>query len=269
MAADFDFWGIPPPRNFAKIHARGGRGLQWTQPRDPIPPTGAQPSAAAAVPESAARPKNGGVPRRGGRGRPFGLPADGRCAGAKRRAFPARKARRFSPGNGARTARRRACPREAHKGRVSGVAARGGHVLRGGGARAYTAAFRARRGEGAAYTAGGPGIAGATCLLPGRGGRRRGAGAKRCHLRGLCRVIRHMWGWWQRRGRKAAFSLYKEALLSGGGLCRLRADFARKPCRFRRVAFSATRSDECVTPSGAAKAPPKKRNATEAKGAFP
>lgn len=39
------FGVIPPPRNFAKIHARGGRGLQPVQPKDSIPPwghTGAQ-----------------------------------------------------------------------------------------------------------------------------------------------------------------------------------------------------------------------------------
>ena len=31
---------IPPPLNFAKTHARGGRGLQPEQPKDSIPPWG-------------------------------------------------------------------------------------------------------------------------------------------------------------------------------------------------------------------------------------
>ena len=34
------FGAIPPPRNFAKIHTRGGRGLQPVQPKDSIPPWG-------------------------------------------------------------------------------------------------------------------------------------------------------------------------------------------------------------------------------------
>lgn len=34
------FGAIPPPRNFAKIHARGGRGLLPVQPKDSIPPWG-------------------------------------------------------------------------------------------------------------------------------------------------------------------------------------------------------------------------------------
>lgn len=34
------FWAIPPPRNFAKIRTRGGRGLLPVQPKDSIPPWG-------------------------------------------------------------------------------------------------------------------------------------------------------------------------------------------------------------------------------------
>lgn len=34
------FGAIPPPRNFAKIRTRGGRGLQPEQPKDSIPPWG-------------------------------------------------------------------------------------------------------------------------------------------------------------------------------------------------------------------------------------
>ena len=34
------FGAIPPPRNFAKIRTRGGRGLLPVQPKDSIPPWG-------------------------------------------------------------------------------------------------------------------------------------------------------------------------------------------------------------------------------------
>lgn len=34
------FGAIPPPRNFAKIRTRGGRGLLPVQPKDSIPPCG-------------------------------------------------------------------------------------------------------------------------------------------------------------------------------------------------------------------------------------
>ena len=48
--ADFFVLGqIPPPLNFAKIHARGARGLQRIAPRDLIPPPPAHVSAAQAI----------------------------------------------------------------------------------------------------------------------------------------------------------------------------------------------------------------------------
>ena len=43
------FGAIPPPRNFAKIRTRGGRGLLSVQPKDSIPPLGAHRSAAGAA----------------------------------------------------------------------------------------------------------------------------------------------------------------------------------------------------------------------------
>ena len=43
------FWAIPPPRNFAKIRTRGGRGLQPEQPKDSIPPLGSRRNAAGAA----------------------------------------------------------------------------------------------------------------------------------------------------------------------------------------------------------------------------
>ena len=68
------FGVIPPPRNFAKIHARGGRGLLPVQPKDSIPPwghTGARRARRGRfAPESSGRRRTGGgVPRRARRGR--------------------------------------------------------------------------------------------------------------------------------------------------------------------------------------------------------
>lgn len=63
------FGAIPPPRNFAKIRTRGGRGLQPVQPKDSIPPWGHTRARRARrgrfAPESSGRRRTGGgVPRR-------------------------------------------------------------------------------------------------------------------------------------------------------------------------------------------------------------
>lgn len=68
------FGAIPPPRNFAKIRTRGGRGLLPVQPKDSIPPwghTGARRARRGRfAPESSGRRRTGGgVPRRARRGR--------------------------------------------------------------------------------------------------------------------------------------------------------------------------------------------------------
>lgn len=60
------FGAIPPPRNFAKIHARGGRGLLPVQPKDSIPPWGTHRNAAGAA-RRLCRSQAGGL--RGGRGK--------------------------------------------------------------------------------------------------------------------------------------------------------------------------------------------------------
>ena len=122
------FGAIPPPRNFAKIHARGGRGLQPEQPKDSIPPWGAQRNAAArgggCAGAGRARRKGGGVPRRAGRGRREAGAMQGGAAGvfgaeSRGRSFRAAGRKRGAGG---------AWPREPHKGHVSGATARGGHV---------------------------------------------------------------------------------------------------------------------------------------------
>ena len=156
------FGAIPPPRNFAKIHARGGRGLQPEQQKDSIPPWG----------HSGTRRKGGGVPWRAGRGRVFaGATRRGRCAGRSGGRF-----RRGKPGRSFRAAGHQrgaggAWPREPHKGRVSGATARGGHVSgrRGaGGIRRLSGADAGKARAGAAvyggragYSRGGGPIAGA------------------------------------------------------------------------------------------------------------
>ena len=102
---------IPPPLNFAKIHARGGRGLQPEQPKDSIPPLGAQQNAAAraaAVPEPGGRGEKAvmclGGPDAGGL-----LPGrrgTGAMPGGTAGAFGA-EAGGFSPGGGPPTGRGR------------------------------------------------------------------------------------------------------------------------------------------------------------------
>lgn len=142
------FGAIPPPRNFAKIHTRGGRGLQPEQPKDSIPPLGAQRNAAARCGGCAGagrvRRKGGGVPRRAGRGGAFaGTAGNGHYAGRHGGRF-----RRWKPGRSFRAAGRQrgaggAWPRGAHKGRVSGATALGGHVA-GRRARAVYGGFPGR-----------------------------------------------------------------------------------------------------------------------------
>ena len=152
------FGAIPPPRNFAKIHARGGRGLQPEQPKDSIPLGGTAERGGAGggcAGAGRARQKGGDVLRRGGRGRAFaGTAANGRYAGRHGGRF-----RRGKPGRSFRAAGRQrgaggAWPRGAHKGRVSGATARCGHVCRAAERGRYTAAFRGGRGEGAAWGGG-------------------------------------------------------------------------------------------------------------------
>ena len=191
---------IPPPLNFAKIHARGGRGLQPEQPKDLIPSWGhagtrrTRRGGCAGVKRAAAHWRRCASAdaarasfRRGGAGK-------AQCRAA-RRALPGAGSRSLPSWRRREAGRGRAWPREAHKGRV---------------ARAVCGAFRGGREEGAAGV-GRQGRGGSP--LPGRGGRRRGQNG--CTQRGLCRVTGHRWEVRQRRGRKGPFSLYKEALFAG------------------------------------------------------
>ena len=63
------FGAIPPPRNFAKIRTRGGRGLLPVQPKDSIPPwdhTGARRARRGwFAPESSGRREQNGCTQRG------------------------------------------------------------------------------------------------------------------------------------------------------------------------------------------------------------
>ena len=235
------FGAIPPPRNFAKIRTRGGRGLQPVQPKDSIPPWGAHRSAVGA-----ARAVCAGVKRAAAHWR--------RCAsaGAARAVFAgAARARRSAGRRGGRfrgagnrslpSGRRREAGRgrawlhEAHKGRAAGAAARGG-TWPGGAARAVCGVFRGRRGEGAA----------------GGGAGKTAAPSAACVGFQATSAIEAA------GGRKSPFLPYKEALFSGRGSCQIRAVLRPNPCRFGRVAFSAARSDECVTPGGAGEKPRRK-----------
>ena len=200
--------------------------------------------AARAVFAGAARARRS-AGRRGGRFRDAGS-----------RSLPS--GRRREAGHG------RAWPREAHKDRVAGAAARGGHVAGRcgtGGFRGFPGRTRGRRGGQRARRAAGAGRQGrGGCPLPGRG-------QNSCTQRGLCRVSGHLCD--RGGGRKSPFLPYKEALFSGRGSCQIRAILRPNPCRFGRVAFSAAQSDECVTPGEAGKKAPPENEATKRKERTP
>mgnify|MGYP004475739521 CR=1 FL=1 len=126
------FGAIPPPRNFAKIRTRGGRGLLAEQPKDSIPPwghSGTRRRGAAAVPEPGGRGGKTAVCRGGSDAGGFRRGGVRRAlCQAARRAFSARKPGPFRQAAGRQRGAGEAWPRGAHKGRVSGATARGGHV---------------------------------------------------------------------------------------------------------------------------------------------
>ena len=124
---------IPPPRNFAKIHARGGRGLQPVQPKDSIPPWGPHRNAAGAARRLCRSQAGGGALAAvclGGRGAGGFRRGGARrtLCRAERRAFSARKPGPFRQAAGRQRGAGGAWLRGAHKGRVSGATARGGRV---------------------------------------------------------------------------------------------------------------------------------------------
>ena len=204
------FGAIPPPRNFAKIRTRGGRGLQPVQPKDSIPPWGTHRNAAGAARRLCRSQEGGGALAAvclGGRGASFrrGGAGKAQCRGAAG-ASGARGAGAFLPGGGGK-------PGAGGLGRV----------------RRTKAAWRARR-----------------------------RGQNGCTQRGLCRVSGHLCDRGGSAGEKARFCLIRKRFFSGRGSCQIRAVLRPNPCRFGRVAFSAARSDECVTPGGAGEKPRRK-----------
>lgn len=134
--------------------------------------------AARAVFAGAARARRS-AGRRGGRFRDAGS-----------RSLPS--GRRREAGHG------RAWPREAHKDRVAGAAARGGHVA----GRCGTGGFRGFPGRKRGRRGGRQGRG--SCPLPGRGGRR---GQNGCTQRGLCRVSGHLCDRGGGRAKKPVFAL--------------------------------------------------------------
>lgn len=152
------YFQYPPPRNFAKIHARGGRGLLPVQPKDSIPPwghSGTRRRGAAAVPEPGGRGGTAAVCL-------AGLDAGGLLPGRREAAaVPGRAAGVFGAGNRGLFARRRAANgARAGLGRVGPTKAacrarrRGAGTFPGSGARAVYGGFpgrtRGRRGPGGA-----------------------------------------------------------------------------------------------------------------------
>lgn len=252
------FGAIPPPRNFAKIRTRGGRGLLPIQPRDSIPPWGTQRNAAGAA-RRLCRSQAGG-------GALAAVCLGGRGAGG---VSPGRRGQGAAPG-GAAGASGRGEPEPSFRA-----------AFRRGGAgglarvRRTKAAWRARR-RGAGTLAGRRG-AGGLWGFPGRtrgrsGGRRGGKAGAAPRCRGAagggagktaapsaaCVGFQATSAIEAAGGRKSPISPYKEALFSGRSSCQIRAVLRPNPCLFGRVAFSAARSDECVTPGGAGEKPRQK-----------
>ena len=126
------FGAIPPPRNFAKIRTRGGRGLLAEQPKDSIPPWGTAERGGAG--RRLCRSRAGAAERRrcasAGRTRAGFRRGGARrtLCRAERRAFSARKPGPFRQAAGRQRGTGGAWLRGAHKGRVSGATARGGRV---------------------------------------------------------------------------------------------------------------------------------------------
>ena len=266
-AADFDFWGDTPTPEFCENSRERGPRSPGGTAEGFDPPLGAHRNAAArgggCAGAGRARRKGGGVPRQAGRRRAFaGATRRGRYAGRSDGRF-----RRGRPGRSFRAAGRKrgaggAWPREPHKGRVSGATARGGHVSgrRGaGGVRRLSGADAGNARAGAAVYGGRAGYSrGAAGGVPGR--------AKNALTCAACVGLRATGGKdGSGAGEKARFRYIRKRFSPGHGLCRFRADLSPKPCRFGRVAFSAARSDECVTPGGAGEKPCRKTKRDTAK----
>ena len=253
------FGAIPPPRNFAKIHARGGRGLLPVQPKDSIPPWGHTRARRAwrgrFAPESSGRRRTGGgVPRRARRGRfSPGRREQSAVPGSAAGASGARGAGAFLPGSGGK-------PGAGGIGRVRRTKAawqarrRRAGTWPGGAARAVCGALRGGRGEGA--TGGGRG--GKAEAAPRCRDAAGGGAGKTAAPSAACVGFQATSAIEAAGGRKSPFLPYKEALFSGRSSCQIRAVLRPNPCRFGRVAFSAAQSDECVTPDGAGEKPRRK-----------
>ena len=224
------FGAIPPPRNFAKIHARGGRGLLPVQPKDSIPPWGHTGTRRAQrgrfAPESSGRRRTGGgVPRRARRGLLPRRRGQGAVPGGAAGASGARGAGAFLPGGGGKPG--------------------------AGGLRGFPRRTRGRRGGRRAW--GGKAGAAPRCRDAAGGGAGKTAAPSAACVGFQATSAIEAAG-----GRKSPFLPYKEALFSGRGSCQIRAVLRPNPCRFGRVAFSAAQSDECVTPGGAGEKPRRK-----------
>lgn len=183
------FGAIPPPRNFAKIRTRGGRGLLPVQPNDSIPPWGHTRARRARrgrfAPESSGRRRTGGgVPRRARRGRfSPGRREQSAVPGGAAGASGARGAGAFLPGGGGK-------PSAGGIGRV----------------RRTKAAWRARRRGAGTWPGGGRGAA-RPRRLPVAGARRAAARENGCTQRGLCRVSGHLCDRGGGRAKKPVFAL--------------------------------------------------------------
>ena len=222
--AFFDFWGDTPGPEFCGNSRERGPRSPRNRARGFDPPWGTGRGVGAAGPR---RGRRAFFARGRGGGGPSGnAPGAGRGGG-------------FPPGEGGRgrTAARRKTGRRlrGHRGPAAGAGAPGGRLPgggAGGAARGHTGsnpAGRAQGGKSAGRAGRGAGFFGAAPIFGG-GGRKN---PRFCFIR--------------KRGFSPAF------------LCRIRADFFRKPCAFHRVAFSAGRSDEYVAAGKKAKTKSRRR----------
>ena len=263
---------IPPPRNFAKIHARGGRGLQPEQPKDSIPPwghSGTRRRGAAAVPEPGGRGGKAAVCR-------GGLDAGG-LSPARRVRYAGRNGGRFRRGKPGRSYQATGCqrgaggawPRGAHKGRVSGATARGGRVAgrRGaGGIRRLSGVDAGKARAGAAVYGGRGGYSRgrrASYRDAAGGGAGRAKNALSC---AACVGLRAPGGnGGSGAGKKARFRHIRKRFCRGAGFVDSELIYPQKLVALVGLLFRRRRVMNVSRRAGRAKSPAGKRNATQRK----
>lgn len=235
--AFFDFWDDTPGPEFRGNSRERGPRSPRNRAREFDPPLGARavwPGGRGAGAAGPGRGRHAFFSRGRGGGGPAGARRARGAAAASRRAKAGGAGRRRGEKRGgacagtgglrrARARRAGGCPAAGRAGQRGGTRGQIRRAAAGRGGPGAGGKSAGRVGRGAGFLGRGAGFFGAAPIFGG-GGRKN---PRFCFIR--------------KRGFSPAF------------LCRIRADFSRKPCAFHRVAFSARRSDECVAAGKKAK----------------